>query len=676
MSREELPLAPPAEAFRNSVLTSITEEDNLSSPSSNRRGKRARNELFPQQPPPPLRRSSSLGGSTISNQQSFAKPLLRRRSSLFDSLPGRSRTGSLQTVPETNPPSFFQRFSQNSTLLADADDNNDDDVSTSNLSVVGTPQRRPRGSLFGAVMEKLGTNASPEPGFVSPSGKSILNIVNRITSPFRFHSPPAKRRLLSSPKNTPKQPEDSQSSMHDDDNWREAPIHNGQAEIVDWTLKRKLQMECHPPEALANIWQTREWIEALGYWEYSSTAVLDPVPLDREPQPEKKDKTKNSKAPEKQEPKDPEEELASRLLSTVRAGKNTTPSREWQQSFRSLFLQWRRRVEAEENAITSVLNHYFYAVSEEHVVLFRVDIVNHQCQPRVLLSKCGEHFRQALRDSGIDTMTVLKEPISPSAAKDKNKDNPMSPTVKADLEALRKAQAFGEVAGAEVAIKIKAHKKGEKLAASQSLAITLAGYDNVASFFEVYFNRFGRVQDKDDVVPRTFPKLFCPIELGPFWHSSFKVLEVYPVKPKAMEAIPNGILEVHGAVILPSLIRRLLALSASKLSVLHSNHPTESSPLTIRSPLKEKAGSHYVVLHTVEEEESILVRPKASKKGMERASILFNSIDINNDVEEEGDSDGVTNQSLSECRSGTTLQLIVWDISRRNVAACKVGALT
>lgn len=680
MSREDLPKAPPAEAFRNSVLTSITERDKLlSSPCAKISGKRPLSALFqdddddqPLAPPPPVRRSTSIGAPISSTQQSLGRPLLRRRSSLFDSLPGRSRAGSLQAVPETNPPSFTQRFSQDSTLLGD-------DVSASDLPAVETPERRPRRSLFGAVMEKLATKASPEPGFRSPSGKSILDIVNRITSPFRFHSPPAKRRLISSPVTTPRQPEDSQSSLHDDDNWREAPIRNGQAEIVDWTLKRRIQLECHPPESLTQIWQSKEWLDALSYWNYHSTEVLDPVlgVVDKsKPLFQPMDKANKAKISEKPKRQDPVEELAARLVKSVRSISGITPERRWQQSFRSLFLQWRRHMEKEVNDVTAVLDHYFYCISEDHVVLFRIDYGTDHWQPRVLLSKCGEPFRQVLRDSGVERMEVLQEPQSTQTLKEKVKNHVMSPTVKADLEALRKAQAFGEVAGAEVSIKIKPHKKDSKPSANQSMAITVVGMDNVAAFFEVYFNRLGRVQERDDELTRTLPTLICPRGLGPFWHASLDFLEARPVKPKTSETMHNGILEIQGSVILPSVIRQLVALSARKMHLLHAERPAESSGWTIRSPSKEKAGTHYVVVHAVEEEESILARSKVNKNRMELASLLFNNVAMHRNLESEGHLVGNTNFSISDCRSGTTLQLVVWDLTRKDVAACKVGELT
>jgi hypothetical protein len=832
-SNKGLPVAPPAEAFRNSVLSSLEPKDYDSSSNGARDeaaaasfkspGKRPRSEISSSQehisgqvdggfvedidapetvpPPPPVRRSSSFGGLTNQSSLTFGKPLVRRRSTLFDSLPGRSRGGSLMAVPETREaPSFFRRLSQNSTLLGDdlstnlPNDNDDDDASLSHFTSTARRPSQPRGSLFGAVMEKLKVPApgTPQPkqktaqqqqkppGFMTPSGKSIMNIVNQfVMSPFRFSSPnKAKRRLLSSPSaasrddsatlSTPQRNkrartdslttpsprkkqsanEDSMSSLHDDDNWREAPLHGGQAEILDWTLSQKWRLECHPPDALLGMVHSREWRDTLGYWEYASRSDVVVLPSSRNSSddsetnaavPVKKsltEKVATAKAAAEgistvesgeHKQKDPAVQLATRLVRSVRASSSrgkpnsiisSTMSRptlvadgrkdneasnvsssqqqiqEWKQSFRSLYFQWSQQVETEENVPVAILDYYFYCVSDDHVVLFRVDATADHFLPRVLVSSCGESFLQSLRDTGVDTMKVLEDPITHSnATKGSEKDDrqkPMSPTVKADLEALRKAQAYGEVAGADVSIKIKTKTKENKpMAQPKDLAITISGVDDVASFFEVYLNRLGWVKETigDALLPRSLPKLISPREMGPFWHASLKSLETRPVKPSKEAQRTSGIVEIQGAVVLPSMIRRLVALSASKLSVLHSKSSglPDAAPLTIRSPSREdpaaaKAGSHYVVLHAVEEEQTSLKTTKtpsrelrSAKRGVRRESILFN--DIEKGILDE-EAVGLTDKKLPECRSGTTLQLVVWDVSRSNVAACKVGALS
>jgi hypothetical protein len=257
----------------------------------------------------------------------------------------------------------------------------------------------------------------------------------------------------------------------------------------------------------------------------------------------------------------------------------------------------------------------------------------------------------------------------------------MSPTVKADLEALRKAQHFGEVAGADITIKIKGTKADTMRLEPTNLAVTLSGHDDVASFFEVYFNRFGQVHDDvdDDASCFRLPKLIAPKELGPFLHASMNTLETRPVLPKGSET-DIGNAAIHGPLILPSVIRRVVALSASKLSTLRStrNDDAGSSPFLSKSPSNEDAlpaGSHYVVLHAVGEEKPTLATIKSKKNAIKHSTILFNDIEANKVPTKSDEPAYRASSQIPECRWGTTLQLIVWDVSRRNVAACKMGGL-
>lgn len=800
-------------------------------------------------PPPPalVRRNHSIDTATTQQR----KPM-RRRSSLFDSLPAKSRgasTLSFQAViPETrqSPPLSMTRFSGNSTLLAEdltsrnmppvaTAEDEDDDVSMS--SSFSPQKKRPRGSLFGAVMEKLGGSSSSKaqqmpppgtpqkeestsklPGFLSPSGKSIMNIVNKFVmhSPFRFQSPPKKRRLLSREEedasnqssysfNKPPQQsklvstpspnhkraamnEDSMSSLHDDANWREAPLHNGQAEIMDWTIRQAWQLECHPPEKITAIVNSRLVRRALEYWHYQDSGIVSNDDFDpssgRRPDEtfgKKKDFNKKQSLSEKvlqgatmtkgkgvgtalsettaskfdpikkvdnNNIKDPAEELAGRLIKSVKAKATTTGGskktglgqhtntdyhdtqtssepriRAWQQAFRSLYMQWCGRIieeTAQENITTALLlDCYFYGVAEDHVVLFRVDAASHKhgYVPRVLLSASEDSFLQDLRGLvGIENIAVLKDPIQEwLATKQQQKDEelrqkqalPMSPTVKADLEALRKAQAYGEVAGADVSIKIKAKKNdpaNTQDSPKQQQGITVVGYDNVAAFFEVYFNRLGQVMNCDHQSRRRLPQLFCPRELGPFMHGSLKSLQVRPVKvaneksneKSSSPSMVTGTVEIQATVILPSIIRRLVALSASTLIQLHSVtsaegiSPDTSAPLAIRSPSREvdgvhhQAGSHYFVLHASDDnkagEHTRIEQPLTIKQGgVEQASLLFNGIRQQKAPKEEMpqlDSRLENDKKeLHEFQTGKSLQLVVWDISRSNVAACKVGSI-
>ena len=305
--------ASPSAAFRNSVIRSIRQ---TSSDYGNQEGVSTplraaqQNSSIPtgvadtSLPPKDHLESSQLMSNFINSSpgkvasQLFLKPLGRRRSSLFESLA--TKSGAEKSFLFSR-----QRSSQPSTLLEK------DFQSPRNSQLAprtgSSSTSNNKASLFGEVMKKFGsTTTNSIPGtptrmsslgtdssenrtadLMSPSGKTLVNMVNRFTSPFRFHSPKPKRRLMpySSQSNesskssffTPSpgrkrrrlylENEDSISSLHDDENWQEAPIENKQVEILDWSLKTHLRLECHP-ESLQAVVTSREWMEHLNYYSY------------------------------------------------------------------------------------------------------------------------------------------------------------------------------------------------------------------------------------------------------------------------------------------------------------------------------------------------------------------------------------------------------------------------
>ena len=92
---------------------------------------------------------------------------------------------------------------------------------------------------------------------------------------------------------------------------------------------------------------------------------------------------------------------------------------------------------------------------------------------------------------------VIVETLKYSGKKrkqDRQNNALLSPGVKSDLEALRRAQAFGEAAGADVFVKIKKTHPGlqqEQDEPKQKLpkALRVSKWDNVLLFFEVYLNQ-------------------------------------------------------------------------------------------------------------------------------------------------------------------------------------------
>jgi hypothetical protein len=704
--------ASPSALFRNSVLSSLQERttsthemprDDPAENSSNlpamKRSRSIRSDASSQ--PSQLRCRPMPESSGMAASQLFARPLVRGRSSLFGSLTAKSRSRVDKSASE-----FPQKLSQDPTLL-------DDDFQSTTLpdeSSNSFQQPNKKGSsLFGAVMLQFGstvaskvpstptrvhsTNSDSAAGLMSPSGNAIMNIVNKfvMNSPFRFQSPKARRRALSTSSSssvaTPSPRKrrrldmdamDSRSSLHDDENWLEAPIQNQQVEIRDWSLKTKLRLECHPPSCLPVVTANRDWMETLRYWEYSVDALL---PLNKQGSIQASQNT--GKKGSKEDPPSAVDQtvdgtcpdLATTLIRSVK-GPNAPFSRpnkerdassqtrqgEWQEALRSLFLNWCRTVEnlGAENVDEAILDCYCYCMAEDHLVLFRVDATAESpyYAPRVLISSCSDQFQDELKKTGVSQITYLDDGTPQNAPPGKQSDLPMSPTVKADLEALRRAQAYGHVAGADVSIKFQTKKTSQpaSLSTQQQMApVTVSGFDDVWCFFEVYLNSFGRV--KTDA-SEALPTLVCR-GLGPFLHSSMKSLKVYPVKhQKGAEGNDSGAVEIEG-MILPCTIRKLVGSSAARLtSFVEQQSPKKKVvPLAIRSPLKDdNAGSHYIVLHSIAESGNSLGA---------NDSHLFNGLKDNTDSSS-------TSSQVLECRQGSGLQLVVWDISRKQVVACKV----
>jgi hypothetical protein len=82
----------------------------------------------------------------------------------------------------------------------------------------------------------------------SPGGFGLVKMLSSVMSPFAGKS---KAR-----------PEKAEPKGE----WEEASLD----QILDWTIKSRVRLECHPPSCLPNTmsegWE--DWIKALQYWEY------------------------------------------------------------------------------------------------------------------------------------------------------------------------------------------------------------------------------------------------------------------------------------------------------------------------------------------------------------------------------------------------------------------------
>jgi hypothetical protein len=630
--------------------------------------------------------------------------MIRRRSlGLFGNLTSKSRGGENSSLP-------FGKQSQ-STLIASE---NEPSNSKSKLNARGA-------SLFCSVMKKFAspqkkTNASfmtptkngpQENGdgdtttnkasmMLSPSGNTIMNIVNKLVgnSPFRFQSPAkAKRKLwTTSPTTstattspfTPSQnrkrrrldmdERDSEAQpkiIDQDDDWHEATLGN---HILDWSLKQQLKLECYPGRCLPT--PSENWESSLVYWQYPSTplpaSLLQPQQLPKKiPDKKKRDESLLTASIEDSKMPPATTNLATSLIqsvkgptATIKRTKSNDPAtlirhrhREWQQALRSAYSKWYRELEeftlSTDNRL-EMMDCYFYCKANDHVALFRASRTGEPCfKPQVLLSGSSQTFRQQLQDSGVSQIEVLEissDEHTVFSVSPKLSTLPMSPTVKADLEALRRA----DTAGADVSVKFKTttannNQRAEKNQKSPTFLIS--GYDDVSLFFEMYLNSLGRIS-MDPL--EDLPLILCR-KIGPFLHASMKRLDVYPAKQQSQDENDTSAyagFEIEGGPILPCAIRELVASVTTSMKMDHSQVASAGSTTSDNEDNTEEAiGSHHMILELI---------PEPSGAG----SAGFNQGGASFDLDEGPG-------RLDDCRRGHLLQLVVWDVTRKDMVAYK-----
>jgi len=348
-----------------------------------------------------------------------------------------------------------------------------------------------------------------------------------------------------------------------------------------------------------------------------------------------------------------------------------------------------------------VLDTYFYCIGRDHSVLFRLetgsDPDSDDLKPMVLVSSTSEFFRNKLESNGIDIdqgfqlLESIQERESRerkriiaatvAASKSKRIFHNVAQDVQADLEALRRAQAFGEQAGADVMVRVK-NKGGEeedKEKEKLPKAIQISGWDNVSLFLEVYLNLIGDAMvDEEDSSrnskPKILPLLICPntTDFGAFEHASLKRLLLLPAErlpnnnleeEKKKEASTND-MEICG-IILPCALRKILLVARKR--ILHDEKALSVS--SSRNPQKDDSDtSRYVVLHSTRPTilNSHKELPKSWIGGM-NGSLIFNQGNTRKD-------ESSSENQMFECSYGNVVSMAVWDTSREEVAACKLDS--
>jgi hypothetical protein len=383
-------------------------------------------------------------------------------------------------------------------------------------------------------------------------------------------------------------------------------------------------------------------------------------------------------------------------------------SRIWQRAFRSLFQKFCDKIRGMEMAsqlkpngndssssspsffLSFTLDTYFYVMGVDHITLFRIgrDHASGIWQPSVVMSKTTVAFRESLQKHGVSTIHLLttkpekqqtcNETSSRSSATKlfatetpTTTTNPLlSPSIDADLEALRRAQAFGESAGADVFVKIKKPRPPSVLPKRNPFQepMTICGWDNVQVFFEVYLNTLGCISPQTSCWwggEKSLPTLLCHQAMGPFEYSSMKRLQVLPTPPKQTEAGVDSknanpqvaSVDICGPI-LPSVARKLLVVGRNCLLQDEANRPSIPTALNINNNNNNDIdSSRYLVLQTLRSN-------KTSKNTYDRAkdSLVFN----------QGTTEDETLELLFECPIGKSLSMAVWDSSRQDVVACKL----
>lgn len=304
--------------------------------------------------------------------------------------------------------------------------------------------------------------------------------------------------------------------------------------------------------------------------------------------------------------------------------------KEWQSALQSLYQLWMLRIRdfsrqcenQEPVARSEVWDAYFYSIGKGHVILFRVawtesdgDNDDHRLsgvEPEIVISSSSTTIRNLLRKRGVKLMLLdhwdgkegnfhedmLRPPATPVKTKDAQNNLDASPAVKAELLALRRAQALGQTVGADVSISIKTKTNAvPSISPKRIPPLVVIGWDDCAVFLEVYLNCCGNMHTPStlkDTVHGTLPTLVSR-SLGPFLHSSMERLSV--TKKQSRQSKGDYLLEVEG-MILPCAVRGLLsaAIGAVRTSCQSKSSDTEENQhrVLIRCSPHEGTAERYV----------------------------------------------------------------------------------
>ena len=574
-----------------------------------------------------------------------------------------------------------------------------------------------RSTLFGAVMERTSSNAvgtptrpladltsstplrssgsrvswndAPTPSSSSrsksfltansPGGFALLRVLDSVASPFH-HKAVDKEQVDENDENdvTPAQ----ENRLEE---WQEGYLKGGG--VMDWSIKRKLRIECHPGSCLPHDWE-----DAMRYWQHPAMYPL-PAPFGEEKDDQQSQSTNVSATmPPTSMMADMvrgRDAILHRLVRKDPTLWRQRRNREWQEAFRSLYLKWCQQVESlqrmwkeGEDAISSqaMTQTSFYAMAPGQVVLFRVGMetanaqstaagATDQCTrivPMIVMSSTTLCLRSKLRSMGATLLYFQKdggefeesilEHKKPQSLKDESEE------VHQELEALRRAQAHGETAGADVSVATKTRTAASKSPRSVP-PLCIMGEDDCAAFFEMYLNTLGRYDTPlsswckgNGDVP-----LLLSRKVGHFLHASLQSLVVTSrreesdssqhTEEKAMDR--HASMELRGPI-LPCALQELIGAAASRMM----EDTTEN-----KQPSKDDdVGSHYFVVQLQTHDGEERPRVDSTTTGTAGSGLMNDGDNICSSLADEGP---------SNCEYGEVVNMAVWDIARPNMIAYK-----
>ena len=540
-----------------------------------------------------------------------------------------------------------------------------------------------------SILDKTGNSV------MSPTGKTVLGFVNNFgDSPFRFQSPQNQSlvrnkspdpTILSQPRRlTPGRhgkncsTQSGRYSMEHQD-WVELSVLGDKLSCLDFSLCTTALIECNLNLGLRSVMTEDQAQRHLSYWIFPH-ASQNPVPASSSMCLENNTRsggswvrgsspTNLSRSTTNELPSN----LGRRLMNFVKGDKallsrnnigmiqrrgNSPMSMcwwRWQEAIRSIFLKWCSRITSlsnggERGSVAS--DTYFYCLAKDHVAMFCVDETSDtdsktKYEPRVTLSNIAAGFKKRLEQCGMVDIHYLDDQKLEAGQGGVSGENvssaPMSPNLKSELEALRRAQAFGENAGADVRVKSDVRKLKMHSADCGETPCSIFGFDNVSCFFEVYLNTFGQMHTRQAQEQR-LPFLVCDT-IGPFLHATLETLKSRPIRTMGTEAV-----RLEG-LILPSAFRSLVGIVTSEV-VKRDNYPQCDS-----TAVEGNKDDGYLIIETALSEEQ---SPIASKLQDSSALNGWNAIKNNESA----------NNKIAQCAKGRRIKRLVWEARNPQVLVC------